>query len=158
MRYLLHYRQTALKYIDWFARSKAEGCGRLASMVWAAFHQGDVNHITGDVNFLGLLMRKPRTMLTILDSASMARLTGWRHRLYGLVWLRLPVWRAGSVTVISENTRETLSFVQSGPLKVCRHPELSDHGHPDLAKGLIRWPSRVFLSWAQSPTKTSTAS
>jgi glycosyltransferase involved in cell wall biosynthesis len=87
---------------------------RLASMTWAAFHQGDINHITGDVNFLGLLMRRSRTMLTIHDSASMERLTGWRRWLYCLVWLRLPVWRAGRVTVISERTLdETLSYVNA---------------------------------------------
>lgn len=87
---------------------------RLALMIWAAFHQGDINHITGDVNFLGLLMRRSRTILTIHDSASMARLTGWRRWLYCLVWLRLPIWRAGRVTVISERTLdETLSYVNA---------------------------------------------
>src|SRR3989337_1534703 len=50
---------------------------RLALIVWAACRQGDVNHVTGDVNFLGLLMRRSRTVLTILDSASMQRLPGW---------------------------------------------------------------------------------
>lgn len=86
---------------------------RLASMTWAAFHQGDINHITGDVNFLGLLMRRSRTMLTILDSASMIRLSGWRRWLYYFIWLRLPIWRAGRVTVISQRTlEETLSYVK----------------------------------------------
>jgi len=87
---------------------------RLASMTWAAFHQGDINHITGDINFLGLLMRRSRTMLTIHDSASMERLTGWRRWLYCLIWLRLPIWRAGRVTVISQRTLdETLSYVNA---------------------------------------------
>lgn len=92
---------------------------RLASMTWAAFHQGDINHITGDVNFLGVLMRRSRTMLTIHDSASMERLIGWRRWLYCLVWLRLPIWRAGRVTVISERTLdETLSYVNADRSKL----------------------------------------
>lgn len=87
---------------------------RLASMVWAAFHQGDINHITGDVNFLGLFMRRSRTVLTIHDSASMERLTGWKRWLYGLFWLRIPIWHAEKVTVISDRTRdETLSYVHA---------------------------------------------
>lgn len=87
---------------------------RLASMIWAAFHQGDVNHVTGDVNFLGLLMRKSRTVLTIHDSASMNRLKGFPRWLYGVIWLRVPIWRAACVTVISESTlHETLSYVNA---------------------------------------------
>lgn len=87
---------------------------RLTSMVWAAFHQGDINHITGDVNFLGLFMRRSRTVLTIHDSASMERLTGWKRWLYSLVWLRIPIWHAERVTVISDRTRdETLSYVNA---------------------------------------------
>ena len=87
---------------------------RLAAILWAAIHQGDINHITGDVNFLGLLMRKSRTILTIHDSASMIRLKNWRRSLYLLVWLRLPIRRAGRVTAISERTlAETLSYVNA---------------------------------------------
>lgn len=84
---------------------------RFASMIWAVFNQGDINHITGDVNFLGLFMRRSRTVLTILDSASMQRLTGLKRRVYYWVWLRLPILRAGRVTVISESTLlETLEY------------------------------------------------
>jgi glycosyltransferase involved in cell wall biosynthesis len=91
---------------------------RLALIIWAALRQGDVNHITGDVNFLGLLMRRSRTLLTILDSASIQRLTGWRRWIYRVFWLRLPIWRAGRVTVISEATlHETLSHVHADPAK-----------------------------------------
>ena len=84
---------------------------RLLLMIWAALNQGDINHVTGDVNFLGLLMRRSRTVLTILDSASMLRLTGLRRWLYSWIWLRFPVMRAGQVTVISEaSLQETLEY------------------------------------------------
>jgi glycosyltransferase involved in cell wall biosynthesis len=85
---------------------------RLALIIWAACNQGDVNHVTGDVNFLGLLLRRSRTLLTIHDSASMRRLTGWRRWCYKVAWLQLPVWRAARVTVISERTlEETASYL-----------------------------------------------
>lgn len=91
---------------------------RLASILWAAVNQGDINHITGDVNFLGLLTRRSRTLLTIHDSASMERLTGWKRWLYLVIWLRIPIWRAGRVTLISESTlNETLSHVNADPSK-----------------------------------------
>lgn len=87
---------------------------RLALIIWAACSQGDVNHVTGDINYLGLLMRRSRTLLTITDSASMMRLEGLKRWLYKCFWLRLPIWRAGHVAVISEATlNETMSYVHS---------------------------------------------
>jgi glycosyltransferase involved in cell wall biosynthesis len=77
---------------------------RLLLIVWAAFKQGDVNHITGDINFLGLLMRPSRSVLTIHDCASMKRLRGVRRWVYQLLWLKLPVRCARFVTVISQST------------------------------------------------------
>lgn len=85
---------------------------RLLLVFWAAFNQGDINHVTGDVNFIGLMMRRSRTVLTILDSASMHRLSGLRRKIYEWIWLRVPIVRAGYVTVISEETlHETYSYV-----------------------------------------------
>lgn len=85
---------------------------RLLLVVWAAFNQGDINHVTGDVNFLGVLLHRSRTVLTIHDSASMLRLSGLKRWLYCWIWLRLPILRAGRVTVISEFTlHETLDFI-----------------------------------------------
>lgn len=87
---------------------------RLLLVIWAACNQGDINHITGDVNFIGLLMRRSKTVLTILDSGSMQRLSGLRRKIYEWIWLRLPIARAGYVTVISEETlRETFSYISA---------------------------------------------
>jgi glycosyltransferase involved in cell wall biosynthesis len=84
---------------------------RLALMIWAACNQGDVNHITGDLNFLGLFMKKSKTVLTIHDSLSMYRLYGIKRFIYFLFWIKLPIFRAGVVTFISKSTlRETLLF------------------------------------------------
>lgn len=109
---------------------KSEGIvRRLAIMVWAAFHQGDVNHITGDINFLGLFMRRSRTVLTIHDSASMRRLTGLNRLLYRLFWLVLPVRRAARVTVISAETlRETREYVDAAPSKFVVIPNCTPVG------------------------------
>ena len=91
---------------------------RFLLIVWAACVQGDVNHVTGDINFLSLLMRRSRTLLTITDSASMLRLVGLKRWFYRIFWLQLPIWRAGHVTAISEKTlQETLFHVNTDPRK-----------------------------------------
>jgi glycosyltransferase involved in cell wall biosynthesis len=91
---------------------------RFALMIWASFHQGDVNHITGDINYLGLLMRPSRTLLTITDSASMMRLVSFKRWFYRAFWLRLPIWHAEHVVAISNATLlETLSYVSSDSSK-----------------------------------------
>lgn len=126
---------------------------RLALTIWAALHQGDINHITGDVNFLGLLMCKARTVLTIHDSASMARLTGLRRWLYGMIWLRLPVWRAGLITVISETTlQETLSFVNAESSKFAIIPNCLTVGIENTPRA---WPQTRprFLVVGTKPNK-----
>jgi glycosyltransferase involved in cell wall biosynthesis len=92
---------------------------RLLLLLWAFLNQGDVNHVTGDIHFIGLLLRRSRTVLTIHDSAAVLRLTGLKRWLYCLIWLRLPILRAGCVTVISESTFfETLQYTKLGSHKI----------------------------------------
>lgn len=83
-------------------------CGRIYNIVEAVFHQGDVNHITGDVHFLALLLRKKRTLLTIHDLVSVHRLSGLRKKVLLLFWYWLPIKRAEQVTVISQFTKDDL--------------------------------------------------
>ena len=78
---------------------------RILLIAWAAIRQGDINHVTGDVDFLCLLMRRRRTVITIHDINSLHRLRGLRRRVYELFWLRLPLFRAGQVTTASEASR-----------------------------------------------------
>jgi glycosyltransferase involved in cell wall biosynthesis len=92
---------------------------RAYSVVEAVFRQGDVNHITGDVNFLTLLLSRARTVLTIHDLVSVHQLRGLRQRVYLLLWFWLPTRQAAAVTVISDATkRELLRHVRLDPEKV----------------------------------------
>jgi len=92
---------------------------RLYNIFEAFFRQGDVNHITGDVHYLSLLLRKQRTILTIHDLVSMHRLTGIKKILFFFFWYWLPIQRSAIVTVISEFTKEELlSFVKVDPDKI----------------------------------------
>ena len=92
---------------------------RLYNMVQAALLEGDVNHITGDIHYVGYLLSRRRTILTILDCAPMSSLAGWRRRLFQLFWLRLPARRAALITTISEFSKaEILRYVRCRPDKI----------------------------------------
>jgi glycosyltransferase involved in cell wall biosynthesis len=87
---------------------------RVLLMVWAACRQGDINHITGDINFIGLFMRRDKTVQTIHDARSLQRLQGLSRAIYKLFWLTLPLRRAGRTTVISEATRQEIAPYAGG--------------------------------------------
>jgi len=65
-----------------------------------------VNHITGDISYLALFLRKRNTILTVHDCVGMVRLMGWRRRLYRWWWLWLPIRRSAVVTVVSERIKQ----------------------------------------------------
>ena len=81
---------------------------RIYDAIEAVFRQGEVNHITGDVHFLALLLHRKKTVLTILDLVSVHRLQGIRRSLFLFLWYRWPMKRSAMVTVISEATKEDL--------------------------------------------------
>ena len=92
---------------------------RIYNIIEAAFRQGDVNHITGDVHFLAFLLRKRQTLLTILDLVSVHRLKGWRRAMLLFFWYWLPIKRAAVVSVISESTKkDLLRHIKVDPRKV----------------------------------------
>lgn len=74
----------------------------------AWLRQGDVNHVTGDINFVGLLLTPRRTVQTIHDCGHLARTSGLRHALLKLFWVTIPIRRCAAVTVVSEATKQEL--------------------------------------------------
>jgi len=92
---------------------------RIYNMIEAAFRQGDINHITGDVHYLALLLRKRKTLLTIHDLVLVHRLKGWRRSLLVFLWYWLPIKRVAMVSVISESTKkDLLEHIKVDPKKV----------------------------------------
>jgi glycosyltransferase involved in cell wall biosynthesis len=81
---------------------------RIKNILWARQHQGDINHITGDVHYIALGLAKRKTILTLHDLNFLnhrLRLTRWLLKLF---WITLPLKRVSYVTVISEATRQDL--------------------------------------------------
>lgn len=92
---------------------------RLASCIDASRRQGQVNHVTGDVSFLGILLDKRRTINTILDCGYLTDSKGIKYAVLKFFWLRLPERRARYLTAISEATkREILRHNPCNPDKI----------------------------------------
>jgi glycosyltransferase involved in cell wall biosynthesis len=69
----------------------------------------DVYHVTGDVNYLALLLPGSRTVLTVHDLGHLLNdLTGVRKAVYRLFWFAWPIRHVRAVTAISEETRARL--------------------------------------------------
>jgi glycosyltransferase involved in cell wall biosynthesis len=60
-----------LRYRNSFAKFYSRGLfRRLFIAIQAAFNQGNINHITGDIHFVAAFLKKKRTILTVHDIGS----------------------------------------------------------------------------------------
>jgi glycosyltransferase involved in cell wall biosynthesis len=92
---------------------------RCYDMLRAPANQGDVNHVTGTVHFLTFLLKRRRTILTILDCGSLDRMKGWRRRVFWVFWFWAPSKRCAVITVISQFTKqEVLKHLRCDPVKI----------------------------------------
>ncbi|MEN0047636.1 MAG: glycosyltransferase family 1 protein [Bacteroidota bacterium] len=94
---------------------------RVYNTLEAAFRQkGDVNHITGDTHYVGVFLKKSKTILTVLDCGFMHQdRSSLSKKVYQWFWLKLPVWRAKYVTAISKATKDdVVAFTNCDPDKV----------------------------------------
>ena len=74
---------------------------RFGISISAWWHQGEITHVTGDINFAASFLSRRHTVLTILDCGFLERTRGIRRSVLRQFWLRLPVRRATIVTTIS---------------------------------------------------------
>ena len=97
----------------------------------------EVNHITGDIDFAGILVPKKRTVQTILDLFYLDNARGLKKQLLKFFWLTLPVRRAAVVTTISEATkRDILNRVKIDPDKI--------HVIPIALGGVFKYEPRTY--------------
>jgi glycosyltransferase involved in cell wall biosynthesis len=93
---------------------------KIINIIQAAFRQGkDVNHITGEVHFLNLLMSKNKVILTIHDCGVVPRKTGMAKQIVNWLYLKAPVSKAAIVTAASEVTkRDIVQYTGCNPNKI----------------------------------------
>jgi glycosyltransferase involved in cell wall biosynthesis len=84
----------------------------LARRVWnvleAPLHQGEINHITGDIHYVAYLLERKRTLLTIADCVLNQRSSRLQRLALRELWYRLPSKKAALITVISTFVKEEL--------------------------------------------------
>jgi len=92
---------------------------RIKNILWARRNQGDVNHITGDIHYIALGLKKAKTILTIHDIGFIDHPNPAVRMMLKLFWLSLPIKRSAITTVISESTkRHILRHVRCNPSKI----------------------------------------
>lgn len=76
----------------------------------AGTKQSAVNHITGDIHYISLGMKKRNTILTIHDCVFLTKYSKWdvKYWLFKFFWYQLPMMRSNTITVISEKTKREL--------------------------------------------------
>jgi glycosyltransferase involved in cell wall biosynthesis len=64
--------------------------------------KANLYHITGDVAYVSIFLFDKKVVLTIHDIANYKQLKGIKKWLYGLLWIRIPIFMSKKVTVISD--------------------------------------------------------
>ncbi len=125
---------------------------RVRSVLEARRHRGDVVHVTGDTNYLGLLGDSRRIVLTVHDTEFLERAGAAKRLLYRMFWLRLPVRRSAVVTTPSSQSRaDLLREVRCPPGKVRVVPNPVPDLHPAPRRALPARP--VLLQVGTRPNK-----
>lgn len=92
---------------------------RLLNLIHAWKNRKDINHITGDVHYLGIVLPQRKTVLTIHDCGELRKKRGLQRFVLWLFWFYWPVKRLKYITVISEQTKSDLiSYVNVKPEKI----------------------------------------
>lgn len=106
---------------------------RILNILYAAKHQTQLNHISGDINYINLLMRKRSTLLTIHDVYPLYRTKGIRCFLLKLLWFELPIKKSEKIIAISEfSKREIIQHFNTPREKIqviynCISPEFNPY-------------------------------
>lgn len=121
------------------------GFTKIYNVFEAAFRQNrTVNHITGELHFLNLLMRKKTVILTVLDCGMIHRKKGFARIFVKWLYLILPVRSAKYVTAISEETkREILHYTHCRPDKIKVIPVAVDPAYQPHTKEFDSWSPNV---------------
>lgn len=87
---------------------------RIKSLIKAQKKEGDINHITGDVNFLSLSLCGKKTVLTVHDLGYYENLlekkSFFKRYAYEQLWFKLPLKKVKFITTVSQYTKDKLCF------------------------------------------------
>ena len=78
------------------------------NILYCFFKQGDINHITGDIQYVALLLKKNKTILTILDCIYLENSNGFKHLIFKYLFLKIPINKSTFITTISEFSKSSI--------------------------------------------------
>jgi len=92
---------------------------RVLDSFYAIFKQGNINHVMGDIHYIGIFLNSKKTILTIADCVSLVRLKGIKRFIIWFFWYYIPIRRSAKVITISEYVKkEILSYVNCDSDKI----------------------------------------
>ncbi len=126
---------------------------RLKAILEVRRNRTDINHITGDTNFLALGLSHRNTVLTIHDCGLLDSKNGLARWILFTFWLKMPVKRSKILTVVSEATKQdVLRLTHCSPDKIVVIPTVIKSGFSynpkDFNKNYL-----TFLHIGNSPNK-----
>lgn len=87
---------------------------RLFNVLEATFYQNKINHVTGDIHYIGLLLNAKKTIHTIHDCIHLRSSKGLKHKILKLFWHTIPIKRSAYITANSASTKnEILKYAPS---------------------------------------------
>ena len=135
---------------SWFS----EGIwNRLRIALEARRLDADIVHITGDINFAALFLRRGKVVLTIHDNGFLEEHRGWKRWLMKKVWLDWPLKRCDRVVAVSNATKRSIVEYTNYPedqIEVI-HTVVPSHFKPRLV--LPNNPKPVLLHIGLAPNK-----
>ena len=86
---------------------------RFLNCIWAFFKQGDINHISGDTNFISIFLDKNKTINTFHDCYNLRHYIGLKKIIFKLFWFYIPIKKSKYITAVSDFTKRELKELLS---------------------------------------------
>lgn len=81
---------------------------RFYNALEAFFKQGSINHVTGDINYIGIFLPGKKTIHTMLDSVFLLNSSGIKRWILQTFWMKIPAKRCVFITTISEASKKEI--------------------------------------------------
>ena len=78
------------------------------NIFYSTFNQSYINHVTGDIQYCSIFLKKNRTILTIHDCIYLENTTGLKHIFFKYLFLILPVKNSKYITTVSNFSKKSI--------------------------------------------------
>lgn len=82
--------------------------GRIKNIFFVKKHLAQINHISGDINYIALGMPKKNTLLTIHDIGTFLNYSFLKSKIIRLLWFKIPFNRVSKIITISDFSKKEI--------------------------------------------------